>query len=216
MPTPFDALKPLAGRALEAALNRAVALDPDTRDALTPLDGRRVSLTLESPPLALEIGVHRGWLQVGPPVREADLAVRGSIGGLLGQLPFFAQAAARGRPPGRLHVSGDAALAQRLQKLAAGFDPDWQQPFVSAFGEVIGVQLANAAAAALRGARQAAGDLVRSGAEYLTEESRDVVARAELAAFNDDVDALRDDVERIAARVARLRLPAAPVRESGA
>ena len=110
MPTPFDALKPLAGRALEAALNRAVALDPDTRDALAPLDGRRVSLTLESPPLALEIGVHRGWLQVGPPVREADLAVRGSIGGLLGQLPFFAQAAARGRPSGRLHVSGDAAL----------------------------------------------------------------------------------------------------------
>lgn len=203
MPTPFDALKPLAGRALEAALNRAVALDPDTRDALIALDGQRVSLALDAPPVALEIGVHRGYLQVGPPLREADLAVRGSLGGLLGQLPFFAEAG-RGRRPGRLHVSGDAELAQRLQKLAAGFDPDWQQPFVAVFGEVIGVQLANAAAAALHGAREAAGGLARSGAEYLTEESRDVVARAELAAFHDDVDALRDDVERLAARVARL------------
>lgn len=200
MPTPFDALKPLAGRALETALNRAVALDPDTRTALASMDGRRISLALESPPLALEIAVHGGYLQVGPPLREADLAVRGTVGGLLGQLPFFAGA----RGNGRLHVSGDAELAQRLQRLAAGFEPDWQQPFIAAFGEVIGVQVANAAAAALRGARSAAAGLARSGAEYVTEESRDVVARAELAAFNDDVDALRDDVERIAARVARL------------
>ena len=41
-------------------------------------------------------------------------------------------------------------------------------------------------------------------AEYLTEESRDLVPREELAAFHDDVDALRDDVARLAARIARL------------
>ncbi|RRN78937.1 SCP2 domain-containing protein [Pseudoxanthomonas sp. SGD-10] len=206
MPSPLDALKPLAGRALEAALNRAAALDPDTLAALAQLDGRSVSLTLERPALALEIRVHDRYLQVGPPLREADLAVRGTIGGLLGQLPFLA-AAARGKPAGRLHVSGDADLARRLQKLASGFEPDWQQPFVELFGPVLGVQLANAAAAALRGARGLAGGLARSGAEYLVEESRDVVGRAELAAFNDEVDAVRDDVERLAARVARLRVP---------
>ena len=205
MSTPFDALKPLAGRALEAALNRAVALDPDTREALAALDGRYISLALQAPALALEIGVHGGYLQVGPPLRDADLAVRGSLGGLLGQLPFFANAA-RSRPAGRLHVSGDAELAQRLQKLAAGFQPDWQQPFVAVFGDVVGVQMANAVAAALRDARGAASGLARSGAEFVTEESRDVVAGAELGAFNDDVDALRDDVERIAARVSRLGL----------
>ena len=44
-----------------------------------------------------------------------------------------------------------------------------------------------------------------SAAEYLTEESRDVVAKAELHAFLDDVDGLRDDVERLAARVQRLQ-----------
>lgn len=209
MPTPFDALKPLAGRALEAALNRAVALDPDTRDALSALDGRRIALALESPPLALEIGVHGGYLQVGPPLREADLAVRGTVGGLLGQLPFLARA--RTRPQGRLHVSGDAALAQQLQKLVSRFSPDWQQPFVEAFGEVAGVQLARAAAAALREVRHTGRRLAEAGAEFLVEESRDVVGGEELAAFCDDVDALRDDVERLAARVARLRVAAEPV-----
>ncbi|WP_374012823.1 SCP2 domain-containing protein [Pseudoxanthomonas koreensis] len=203
MSTPLHALKPLAGRALEAALNRAVALDPDTRDALMPLHGRRVSLALEAPPLALDISVHQGHLQVGPPLHAPDLAVRGTLAGLLGQLPFFAEGA-RARPAGRLHVSGDADLARRLQQLASAFDPDWQQPFVAAFGEVVGVQVANAAAAALQGARRTATGLARSGAEYLTEEARQVAAAGELAAFHDDVDALRDDVERLAVRVARL------------
>ena len=47
--------------------------------------------------------------------------------------------------------------------------------------------------------------LAETAAEFVTEESRDVVPRADLDAFHDDVDALRDDVERIAAKIARLR-----------
>ncbi|MGO4774778.1 SCP2 domain-containing protein, partial [Lysobacter sp. 2RAB21] len=48
-PSFLSSLKPLAGRALEAALNRALALDPDTRDSLRALDGRSVALHLASP-----------------------------------------------------------------------------------------------------------------------------------------------------------------------
>lgn len=208
-PTPFDALKPLAGRALEAALNRAIALDPDTRDALAPLAGRRIALTLESPPLALEIAVEAQRLHVGPlqDGDEPDLAVRSTLGGLLGQLPGLLGSALRGdhaAPVGRLHVSGDAELARRLQTLASRFDPDWQQPFVSVFGEVLGVQIAQGVRATLLRLRDTGGELAASAAEYVTEESRDVVARAELDAFCDEVDVLRDDVERLAARVGRL------------
>jgi ubiquinone biosynthesis protein UbiJ len=209
-PPPFDALKPLAGRALEAALNRAVALDPDTRDALAPLAGRRIAITLESPPLALEIAVAAQRLHVGPVEAgdEPDLAVRSTLGGLLGQLPGLL-GSTFGRddapaPVGKLHVSGDADLARRLQTLATRFDPDWQQPFVTIFGEVLGVQIAQGVRATLLKLRTTGGELATSAAEYVTEESRDVVARAELDAFHDDVDVLRDDVERLAARVTRL------------
>ena len=48
-------------------------------------------------------------------------------------------------------------------------------------------------------------DLNLYAAEFVTEESRDVVGREELNAFHDDVDAIRDDVERLQARVERLR-----------
>ena len=73
------------------------------------------------------------------------------------------------------------------------------------FGDIAGVQVARALAAGLRQARVAGRNLAESAAEYVTEESRDVVPRAELEAFHDDVDALRDDVERIAAKIARLQ-----------
>ena len=208
-PSFLSSLKPLAGRALETALNRALALDPDTRDSLRALDGRSVALHLASPPLALRILVVEGRLEVGP-VRdsdEPDLSVRSTLGAILSQLPNLLGAARneQAAPVGKLRIEGDADLARRLQRLAERFDPDWQQPFVAVFGEVAGVQIANGVAGALRHAREAAGALAGNAAEYVTEESRDVVPRDELNAFHDDVDALRDDVERAAARVGRLR-----------
>ena len=197
--------KPIAGRALEAALNRALALDDDTRAALAPLDGRRVALGLHAPPLALQVSVDGDRLRVGPVDADAapDMSVRGTLGGLLSQLPFLRNDDAP--PVGKLHIEGDAELARRLQKLAANFDPDWQRPFATVFGDVLGVQIANALAGALRQARVLAADGAETWAEYVTEESRDVVPKAELNAFHDDVDALRDDVERLAVRVARLQ-----------
>jgi ubiquinone biosynthesis accessory factor UbiJ len=200
---PFN-WKPIAGRTLEAALNRALALDPDSRDQLRALDGQRIALQLDAPPLAVEVRVDGERLVVGPadPQREPDLGVRTTLGALVAQLPMFRRDDAP--PVGRLRISGDAELARRLQRLAERFDPDWQQPFAAVFGDVLGVQIANAVAGALRQARVTARNLAESAAEFVTEESRDVVGRDELNSFHDDVDALRDDVERLAARIARL------------
>lgn len=218
MTSPLD-WKPLAGRALETALNRAIALDPDTRDALQALDGRSVVLALAAAsasgetPLALRLTVDGARLRVGPvdPERTPDLAVRGTLGGVLSfgmrtVLPRLlgAQADDEAMPVGAMRIEGDAELARRLQRLAERFDPDWQQPFAAVFGDVLGVQIANGVAAALRQARDGGRRFAASAAEYVTEESRDVVPRAELDAFHDDVDTLRDDAERLKARVARL------------
>lgn len=205
MAEPLFNWKQPAGRALETALNRALALDPETRTGLKPLDGRSITLTLEAPALALQLRVQGERLVVGPVEegREPDLAVRSTLGALVSQLPFLRRDDAP--PVGRMRVSGDADLARRLQRLAERFDPDWQQPFAAMFGDVLGVQIANAVAAGLKQARTLGKNAAESAAEYVTEESRDVVPRDELAAFHDDVDALRDDVERIAAKINRLQ-----------
>ena len=200
--SPFDALKPLAGRALEQALNRLVELDPDTAEALRGLGGRRIGLALEAPPIALELAVADGRLVVGPPKDEPDLGVRATISGVLSQLPFLRPP---GAPPvGKVRINGDAELARQLQKLAQRFDPDWDEPFARALGPVFGPQAARLLRDALAGGAKFAKGFSRDAVDYLTEERRDLVGKAELAAFHDDVDELRDQVERLAARLARL------------
>lgn len=202
-PSPLDSLKPLAGRALAAALNRLVALDPDTVTALRGLEGQRIGLALEAPPLALDIRVVEGQLEVGPPSAEPELGIRATLSGVLSQLPFLRTP---GAPPvGKLRINGDAELARRLQKLAQRFDPDWEKPFAEAFGPLLGPQIASVLREGLKTGMTVAKKFSRDAADYLTEESRDLVGNAELSAFLDDVDELRDRVERLAARMERLR-----------
>lgn len=201
----FDAFKPIAGRALEVVLNRVLALDPDTQQALSTMEGRRICLTMDAPTLALELIVHEGRFEVGPATTtdEPDLAVRSTLGGLLSQLPFLRPSSGLG--VGKMKIAGDADLARHLQKLAERFDPDWNLPFIDVFGEVVGVQIASALRAAFRTGRDGATQFAKHGAEFLTEESRDVIGRDELDAHLDDVDALRDRVERLAARMQNLQ-----------
>ncbi len=202
----MDALpnwKPLAGRALEMALNRALALDPETRHALAALDGRCITVQLATPALALSLRVDGERLIVGPAdAAPADLGIHGSLAGFAAMLPGRGGRAA----PGQVRINGDAELARRVQQLAAGFDPDWQQPFVAAFGEVIGVQVAKRFSALLAAARSSGSDLAASVGERLADPDGAVVGREELAAFADDVDDLRDATARLLARAAQVGL----------
>lgn len=204
LPRPLRALLPLAGRALETVLNRTLALDPGSQQALQRLVGRRLQLQLEAPPLALELHVDEGGrLRVGPAqAAEPDLHLRATVGALLGQL---LPAASGATPVGRMRISGDAELAQTVQKLAKNFDPDIDGAFAGVFGDVLGVQIAKALREGLRRGREESARFARDAAEYLVEERRDVVGKPEQEAHFDAVDTLRDDVERLAARVERLR-----------
>ena len=103
-----------------------------------------------------------------------------------------------------VEISGDADLARRIERLASRFEPDFDEAFARAFGDVIGFQLARGFRGALAGVRKSTSCLLRTSVEYLVEESRDLVARPELEQFFDEVDALRERADRLAARVRRI------------
>ena len=156
-------------------------------------------------PVALDIRVEEGALRVGPPTVEPDLGVRATLSGVLSQLPFLRSP---GAPPvGKVRIAGDAELARQVQRLAQQFDPDWDRPFADRLGPVAGPQVARVLREALAAGAGLARGLARDAAEYVTEESRDVVGKDELEAFHTDVDALNDRVERLAARIARVAPP---------
>jgi ubiquinone biosynthesis accessory factor UbiJ len=193
----------LLGRLLQSALNRAVALDPDTRSQLRRLDGRALSVEFKNTPLALRLAVSGETLEVGPAFGgDSALRVAATPGSLVGLLLRRGDDAALA--PGKVEIAGDAELARRLEKIASGYRPDFEEAFTRVFGDVLGVKIAQGFAAGLRFARERGEALVRDGAEYLREESRDLIAPGEMDEFLDDVDALRERGERLEARIARL------------
>lgn len=194
----------LGGKALELALERIVALDPATGDSLVALEGRELALAVRAPPLAMRVRVTDGKLRVGPDrdAREADLSVQTTLGAIFGQLLPGRDGAL---PVGQVRISGDAELARRLQQIVQRYQPDIEDALAKVFGDVIGVQLARGLKRALDWSRDSAKTLLRDTAEYLGEESRDVVPKAELSRLLDDIDELRDAVERLERKVARTR-----------
>jgi ubiquinone biosynthesis protein UbiJ len=191
------------GRALEAALDRVIDLDPETRASLRSLDGRAVTIEFRNTPLAMRIAVDGDRLAIGPAFGgESALRVAATPFALLGL------ALSRGREesiaPGEVNISGDADLARRIERIATKFAPDFDEAFARVFGDVAGFQIARGLRRAFAGVRDSARGFARDTAEFLTEESRDIVAKPEIETFLDDVDALRERADRIEARVRRL------------
>ncbi|HET7662274.1 MAG TPA: SCP2 sterol-binding domain-containing protein [Rhodanobacteraceae bacterium] len=194
-------LRALGGRALETALNHALALDPDSQADLKALEGQRLDVHLRGPDLVMAIHVADGKLKVGPADDEKPaLRVSATPGGLLA---MAMHAGLEGIAPGKVDIAGDADLARRLEKLARGYAPDFEAGFARVFGDVLGVPLARAFAKALAHVRDSGRHFVEDGADWLREEARLSVAPGEMDDFLDEVDHLRERAERLEARMQR-------------
>lgn len=105
---------------------------------------------------------------------------------------------------GGIRIEGDALLAQAFARLlrSAEFDPeDW---LAARLGDVP-AELAGRCARGVFGLLGRAADtLSLDTAEYLREETRDLVSRRQMAAWTQEVDRLRADTDRLAARLRRL------------
>jgi ubiquinone biosynthesis protein UbiJ len=198
----------LGGLALTLALNRLVALDPDTRGAIAKLEGRRIGVHLRGPDIAFSIAARNGTLQIEPPPDAGDdgnandFEVNATPGSLLA---MALNRDGEASPAGKVEIAGDAELARRVQKLARDYKPDFEAAFATVFGEVAGTAIARALRDAAKWAGESARHFRDDGVDWLRDEARLTVPHAEMNAFLDDVDALRERVDRLDARLERLR-----------
>lgn len=195
----------LALAGLEAALNHYLALDPEAPGRLAALHGRVVAIHLRGPELTLYFVPDQGGrLQVlGRIEGDSDCTLSGS--------PFdLARSAdpatgARQLFAGHVGISGDTALGQRFGQILGGLDIDWEEQLSRLSGDVIAHQLGQLGRRSTGYLRAGLDRLQTNLGEYLSEEARLLPARAEAEGFFAEVDTLRDDLERLQARVARLR-----------
>ena len=187
---------------LADVLNRNVAASRRAQSLARQLDGRVVSLTVEGTPIALHIRADGGRLTVssrhdGP----ADASLSGTPIALLALAGPQAEGALR---KGGVRIEGDAEVAQKFRDLLAEAQPDFEEELARVIGDVGARRIANVARDVFDWGRKAAGSFAGNVAEYLQEEGRDVPARVEVDEFLEGVDRLRNDAERLEARLARL------------
>ena len=101
-----------------------------------------------------------------------------------------------------MDVRGDAEVAEGFRRLLDAARPDFEEELSRVTGDVAAHYLANAARGAADFGKRAGDAFARNLSEYLSEESRDVPVRLEVEEFVEGVDALRESVDRLEARVA--------------
>jgi len=198
----------LATATLEKALNQALRMDPETLDQVTRLEGRVVALEISGLGKTIYLLPTAEGMRVQSIFEgEADVSIRGG--------PFSLARMGLSDNPASLfgdgvEMSGDAHLGRKIQHILDGLDLDWEEQLSRFSGDVVAHQLGNALRGAFDWGRKTADTLGRDVAEYFQEESRDLVVKAELNRFLNQVDTLRSDVDRLAQRVKRLQVQRNP------
>ena len=187
---------------LEAILNRNVAESRRAQALARQLDGRAMALRVEGTPLEFYFLAEGGRLAIASRHEgTTDASLSGTPIALLALAGPRAEGALRG---GGVRIEGDAEVAQRFRELLEEAQPEFEEELALVFGDVAARRLANLARGVLDWGRKASGSFTGSVVEYLQEEGRDLPTRTEAEEFLADVDRLRDDAERLEARLARL------------
>ena len=185
-------------------MNRELAQSPRAAALAQGLEGRSLQIDAGSL-LSLRATIAAGRLMLtGGAASEVAAADASIVGSPLALLSLFNGSAANPSGANSVQISGDAEVANRFRALFKCLKPDIEEMAARLIGDVPAHGLARFSAAAIGWARDALDTGRRNVAEYLVEESRDLVNRTEMDEFLRGVDLVRESADRIEARLTLL------------
>ncbi len=195
---------------LQAAVKNVLALDPELAEGIAELDGAVLEVHVQGIDRRFQLHATTTGVTVVPVddslhswVSAPDVTISGppfTLLRLLGSLDSV-----DGVLPPDVSISGELQLVQRLTRLAKRANLDWEEPLSSLFGDSVAHELGRGIRGFATWARVAGRTIARDMGEYLREERRMSPVRFEVEEFSTRVDQIRDDVERLVVRIARLQ-----------
>lgn len=186
---------------LEQAIGGVIALDPETAQRLAALHGKVIRLDLDGTGLRFHfVPTHEGRVRLLYQIEgEPDATLSGSPLDLV-------RASDPGQGPaqlfaGRVRITGNSDLGRRFSQALAGLDIDWEEQLARYTGDVAAHEIGRGVRLLLNEAQRLRRDGGERTSEYLTEEARLLPHRYEVEDFLGDVDRLRDDIDRLEARI---------------
>jgi ubiquinone biosynthesis protein UbiJ len=133
----------------------------------------------------------------------ADAVISGSVRAFMAMLRAARPAAAEERAA--VTIKGDAEIANLYRQLFVAARPDWEEELARWIGDAPARSLSRLAGGVIGWARRTRRVMGENLAEYLQEESRDLVTRTEVEEFLEGVDQVRETADRIEARLQALQ-----------
>ena len=190
-------------RPIQAMLDHGVSRSTTAAALCRRLEHKSFAIVTGNANLDLCFVVHEGQLKLHDgELDQPDASIHGSplyLAKLAGDDP---EAVIR---DGHVTISGDADVANDFRALLQIVRPDWEEELSRVTGDAIAFEAGRAVKGFTEWAARARHSIGRSAAEYLTEESRDLAAPAELEVFCSVVDQLASAVERCEAKLKLLR-----------
>ncbi len=183
-------------------VNGQIAQSTPARDLCEELHGRVIAVRVRDTALAVYCHVERTGISLkGSWLEEPDAVITGSLIGLGGLVLDDPERLVR---EGRIVIDGDVEIAAAFRRLLRFGRPDPEERLSMLIGDA-GAHRAGEMLRSLGAWGERLADTMRQNiAEYVTEERGDLPARGEAEAFYRDVDRLRDDAERLEARIRAL------------
>jgi len=193
-------LASLLSAAMETAINRVLAADPISCKQLAGMSGKVIGLHITSINLKIYLLPNASGISVLPQLqREPDAWLIGGVASWmhLGMGGDSIESMQRGD----IEMRGDHELGHQLKQFLDGLNLDWEVLLAPWLGDVVAHSAGRMLHSAANWFTSTGTNLARDMGEYLQEEARLSPATFELQEFVTDVDRLRDDVERLAARI---------------
>lgn len=192
-------LSPTAAVSLAAVatINHLLAQEPWARKQLAVHAGKLAVIDTGAVAIRLLVdGI--GMLERAPVDVPANVTIRVK----LSDLPLIAQN--RERAFSYVKIEGDAEFANAISQLSKGLRWDAEHDLEKVLGPILATRMVAGARDAVDFVRAGQQKLAENVAEYFLEEQPLLIRPANLADYSAGVTRVRDDVERLAKRLARL------------
>ena len=202
--TLIDSIQGALVAAAEIGGNRLLDLDETALEACRQMQGQCIAIDITD--IDFQLYCHPGnWgirLSRFPPSGEVHATIAGHLLALLNLAAQDDKVSTSIRE--RVSFHGDVALAQRLQKVLANLDIDWEEALSQRTGDVLAVQIHRGARAFGDWLQHSADSLLQTTSEYMREEARLTPTQVEFDRFQAGVTELKYDIARVEARLQRL------------
>ncbi|CAM3073554.1 Uncharacterized protein conserved in bacteria [Janthinobacterium lividum] len=187
-----------------ATINHLLAQEPWARQQLAVHAGKLACIDTGAVALRLRVD-SAGMLEAAPADMPANVTIRVK----LSDVPLILQN--RERAFSYVKIEGDAEFANAISQLSKGLRWEAEHDLEKVVGPMLATRLVAGARDAAAFVRTGQQKLAENVAEYFLDEQPMLIRPSTLQEYSAGVTRVRDDVERLAKRLARLEKAAAAV-----